>query len=102
MNSKMKTIGYIVSTLVIGTWSTIISGWAITKLWAWFMVTTFGLPHLTIPAAIGLALMIGYFQALPKNDPDEKYREVLLKRIIVGTFKPLVYVGIGAIVKAWM
>ena len=98
---NMKIVGYIASTIIIGTYSTILSGWAITKLWAWFMVTTFGLPTLTIPAAIGLALMVGYFQALPKSE-DEKYWEILLKGIIVGTLKPLFYLGIGAIIKIWM
>ena len=97
----MKIIGYIASTIIISTYSTLLSGWAITKLWAWFMVTTFGLPHLTIPAAIGLALMVGYFQTLPKRD-DEKYWETLIKGVIIGTLKPLFYVGMGAIIKAWL
>ena len=65
------------------------------------MVTTFGLPHLTIPAAIGLAMMVGYFQKLSKDDEDE-YLKKLINGIIIGTLKPLFYVGIGAIVKAWL
>jgi hypothetical protein len=97
----MKIIGYTTSTIIIATYTTILSGWAITKLWAWFMVTTFGLPHLTIPAAIGLAMMVGYFQKLSKDDEDE-YLKKLINGIIIGTLKPLFYVGIGAIVKAWL
>ena len=98
--TKMKIIGYFVSTIIIATYSKLMSGWAITKLWAWFMVTTFGLPHLTIPAAIGLALMVGYFQTLPKS--DEKSWKTLRNGVIIGTLKPLFYVGMGAIIKAWL
>lgn len=36
------------------------NGWALSKLWSWFIVSTFALPALTIPAAIGVALVVNY------------------------------------------
>jgi len=98
----MKVIGYITSTVIIGIWTTILSGWAITKLWSWFMVTTFNLPILTIPTAIGLCLMLQYFQHTPKQEKDKEFYEILLEGLVVGTFKPLLYLGIGSIIRFWM
>lgn len=36
----------------------VFKGWVFTILWGWFVVKTFSLPSLSIPEAIGLALVI--------------------------------------------
>lgn len=40
--------------------SSIWSGYVLSILWGWFIVPTFGLPMLSIPAAIGVALIAGF------------------------------------------
>jgi Na+(H+)/acetate symporter ActP len=40
--------------------SSIWSGYVLSILWGWFIVPTFGLPMLSIPVAIGLALIVSY------------------------------------------
>ena len=97
----MKIIAYIFFTIIIAIYSTVLSGWAIAKLWAWFIVTTFGLPHLTIPAAIGLAIMVEYFQPTPEPK-EQEYRKTLLNTAFMGMFKPFVCVLVGLIVKHWL
>lgn len=36
----------------------VFEGFALKTLWAWFVVPTFGLPELSIPVAIGIALIV--------------------------------------------
>jgi hypothetical protein len=38
-------------------------GYALSVLWGWFVVPTFGAPSLTIPQAIGFAIVAGMFKA---------------------------------------
>lgn len=100
----MKIIGYIAITIIVGVFSTIVSGWALAKLWAWFIVRTFDLPPLSIPAAIGFALVINYLTEHPtanKKD-DRAWSEVLLYAVVLAIFRPAFALGIGLIVKAWI
>lgn len=39
--------------------SSIVQGWVLTYLWAWFVVPLFHAPVLSLPAAIGLRLTVG-------------------------------------------
>lgn len=38
--------------------SSLINGWVLSLLWAWFLVPTFHLPYLTLVQAIGLMLTV--------------------------------------------
>lgn len=46
----------VLGTAVTITWE----GFVLTKLWAWFVVPTFGLPMLTIPIAIGICIIAAF------------------------------------------
>lgn len=101
----MKYIGYIASTIAIIVYSTVMNGWALSKLWSWFVVETFGLPILSIPEAIGLAMIASYLTHqtdLGKNRSDKSFGEILVEGAMFATARPLVAVGGGAILKAWM
>lgn len=45
-------------------------GYVLSILWAWFIVPTFGLPALSIPFAIGLALVVGFLTASNAKKKD--------------------------------
>lgn len=94
----MKAIGYLaVSVLVIGL-SAVWSGFVLSILWSWFIAGTFGLPQLTINAAIGLYLVAGY---LGQNLPDKTERtpeESLVYACSLGLFRPAVALGFGGVV----
>ena len=99
----MKIIGYISTTILLVVYSAMLNGWALSKLWSWFIVKTFGLPPLTIPAAIGLASIVTYMtMKLDDKKSEDKYWETLLKGAVVSTVKPLFALGFGAIVKLWL
>ena len=87
--------------------SSILNGWVLTKLWAWFIVPTFDAPMLGIAPAIGLSVIVGYLtqHASKSSDEDDKYRstgEKLAKAVFTAIFNPLVYLLIGWIVSWFM
>lgn len=54
--------------------ATIANGWALSILWAWFVVPTFSLPSLSVPAAMGIVLTA---QLIYRTDPStEKYKDM--------------------------
>lgn len=55
----MVQIAVFFFTLVLGFASNLVKGWALTKLWAWFVVPVFHLPVLSIVQGIGLTLVVG-------------------------------------------
>lgn len=99
----MKAIGYICCSVILAVYAVLLNGWAFAKLWAWFMVSTFSLPVLSIPQAIGLSLMISYatYQLQEKKE-DEDSGALLIKTFFIATFKPLFAIGFGAIVKSFL
>lgn len=79
----------------------ILSGYVLSVLWAWFIVSTFGLPLLTIPVAIGITLVVGYLtkQADFNNSDREDYQKRFNAYMIV---KPLAALVVGWVVKMCM
>ena len=97
----MKAIGYFFSTVCIAAYTAALNGWGLTKLWAWF-ISPLGLPLLSIPAAIGIALTVSYLthQIDTDKEPDkEEYWVKLLKSFFFVTFKVILALLMGWIVK---
>lgn len=80
---------------------TILSGYVLSVLWAWFIVSTFGLPLLTIPVAIGIMLVVGYLtkQANFANEDKEDYTK---RMNILAIVKPLGALAVGYVIKSFM
>lgn len=76
-------------------------GYVLSVLWLWFIVATFGVPAISIPAAIGIMLIVGMFKNTAKkntHDVEESAWETLGKGFVV----PLIVLGMGWIVKGVM
>ncbi len=85
----MKAIGYIATTIILLALTVTYSGYALSVLWGWFIVPIFSLPVLSIPAAIGLALIVNYLtQDWKQNESDSSGNDALLKLAAVGFIKP--------------
>jgi Na+(H+)/acetate symporter ActP len=92
----------VLGVLVVTALGSILNGWVLSILWGWFMVPIFHLPTLSIPAALGIALIIGYLtkQSTPTDAKDEerssgeKFGRLLV--IIVG--RPLAALLVGSVV----
>lgn len=73
-----------------------LEGLCLSILWGWFVAPTFGLPEITIPIAIGLALVVSCTRS-PHIHSDDK--EVAIERSIAAVITPLFFLLIGFIVK---
>lgn len=98
----MKIIGYIATTIILMGYSAVMNGWALVKLWSWFIVPVFSAPVLTMISAIGLSLVVQYFTVTsPSNKKTETtYGETLLLGFLWSTIKPLFALAFGALIKA--
>ena len=102
----MKTIGYITATVFVPIYGSILNGWALTVLWGWFMVKAFELPHLSIPLAIGLALIVNFLtwreDLQTKKYEKDEFTDILLRSFIGVTFKAGFSLAFGLIVKQFI
>lgn len=89
------------SIVVIGLLS-IWEGFVLTKLWAWFVVPTFGLPVLTIPIAIGLALLVGLLAHQMRNDSGETTSEATVKLFAYGFVNSGIVLALGWVVTLFL
>ena len=79
----------------------IFRGWVLSILWGWFIVPSFGLPPLSIAAAIGLSLLTGYltadFASIKKEYKEDPHKN-LMRSICISVITLLM----GYIVKLFM
>lgn len=78
-------------------------GYALTILWAWFVVPVFGLPTLAIAPAIGVSLVVGFLthQYRP-SDVEEDSDERMIKAATYATLAPLFALAFGWCIKVFM
>jgi hypothetical protein len=79
----------------------ILGGFTIVKLWAWFVVPTFHLAPLSFFAALGLSALVSYFMPIPSTK-DKKIGEVIKNGFIGNTIKTVVLLGFGYIYHLFM
>lgn len=97
----MKILGYIFAFIIVCIISALFNGYALSKLWEWFMVSAFGVPSLTVGAAIGVSMVVSFLtHQVSPNDKSEDFGELLAKGIVMAILKPSVALVLGAILKA--
>jgi hypothetical protein len=52
----------------------ILNGWVLSQLWQWFVVTTFNLRPLSIPEAIGIAMVVGFLTHEYNDSKKEEHK----------------------------
>jgi len=78
----------------------VVNAWALTILWAWFVVPVFALPILTIGQAAGLACIISFIwggngrKSEYKTGSVEWWSELVSKAV----FNPVLAVAVGFII----
>lgn len=79
----------------------ILSGYVLSILWAWFITSTFGLPALTIPVAMGIMVVVSYLTK--QADFNNQDREDYMKRVnILAIVKALGALAVGYVIKMFM
>lgn len=75
--------------LIVSPFSWAFSGYALAKLWAWFLVPL-GLPTLSLGYAIGLSIIVGYltWQDIDVDHPKRETWETFTRSLILAAFRP--------------
>jgi cytochrome bd-type quinol oxidase subunit 1 len=101
----MKIFGYVCSYLILMPLSITFSGYALSVLWDWFVAVTFGVESLSIPAAIGLSLIINYITYQyneQESDSSISQSERLGKAVFMAMIRPSLALLTGWIVTMFM
>ena len=99
----MKALGYFTAFIVTVIFSSIWSGYVLSLLWSWFMVPAFNLPQLSIPLAIGMAIIVRYMTDHIISDKDSRpASEILVLGIVYGFGRPLLALITGWIVRFYV
>lgn len=80
----------------------IISGWALTYLWRWFITPVFGVVELSMVQAIGLSLVIRYLtyhQTEAKDNRDEGDRYIAFATLFL---RPIFALMFGWAIKQFL
>ena len=93
--------GVIVLTVLLMVGVTILQGWVLTVLWGWFVASIFGLPQLTIPAAIGISIFINMFKSYNINR-NKASSEEKIEAALISIISPFIALLLGYIVHSFM
>ena len=96
----MKFIGWLSTFVVFAFFRAIYSGYVLSVMWDWFIVSHFGLKAIPIPIAIGLGLIISFMtkQDTDKESNDKSLTDVLIKGFVMALFKPTIFLFLGWVV----
>lgn len=103
MSKFFGCIGLFVMAVAVIVISIIANGWALTMLWGWFVVPLFNLPPLSIPYAIGIALIVKMLtNHSTSSDDKEKDISEIIASIIGILLSPITLVLFGWIVHSFI
>ena len=91
----LEVIAIFTIALIVGTFSVVTHGWALSILWGWFVVPLFHVPLVTPLQASGVVLIIQFLTYKTGKDENEDKAEVLVKAFVASIIFPLMYVGLG-------
>jgi len=101
----MKSFGYICSYLILIPLSVTLSGYTLSVLWDWFIVSAFSIESLSVPSAIGLALIMSYttYQYSENETKDDTPQsERLGKAVFMAIIRPSIALLTGWVVTMFM
>ena len=97
----MKILGYTTAFIMFLVLSSTYSGYALSVLWGWFVVPTFNMDPISIPVAIGLAIVVSYLtnhtDSSQENNGDT-FSGILAKLTGRALFKPTMALLVGWVV----
>lgn len=96
---KMIVVLGCVGLLAVALVATVLHGWALALLWAWFVVPVFGLPTLTYLQAIGLALVFSMFVTTKRSSET---KQDTWEGAVASLLTPFLVVGMGWILTMFM
>lgn len=99
----MASFGILCLTLIGVITTTVIRGYVLTVLWAWFVVPIFAAPTLRIPYAIGLSTIAGMLTLHSRpNEQDGTPEEKAIRAVFFSALCSLLALAIGWIVQLFI
>ena len=100
----MNILSAIVGVMALLVISSVWRGYVLTLLWGWFIVATFGLPALTLAAAIGMSLVVSFltYQGDAAKASEGGVSERFIKAAAQSLLFPAAVLGFGAVVHQFM
>jgi len=96
----------VVSAVILMPISYVINGYALMKLWQWFIATTFKVQTLSLVQAIGLGMIISFLTYKPNFDGKktelEESKKALMAQCVWAFMKPVAALIVGYAVKLFM
>ncbi len=99
----MNAIGAVFYLFVVLPFGVAWSGYVLSILWGWFLVPVFAVPVLSVPAAIGVALVVSYlthqfFESCVENEGRKDFTKRIWHHVGFLLFKPAIALLMGWIV----
>ena len=103
-NTGLACFGIAVLAIVSVVVSALMNGWVLSILWGWFVSPLFGLPSLSIAAAIGFALVVGMLtkQDTQSESSNKEISGLVAAIITRAVIAPLFTLLIGWVVKLYI
>lgn len=102
----MKVIGYFVSIVAYLTAAAIWSGYVLSVLWSWFVISQFpDMPHLSIPGAIGISMIVSFLtkdRQLTVEQKELDATERFIHGVVVSFSMPALALFLGWIVRMFL
>ena len=77
----------------------LLNGWVLSVLWGWFAVPVFGLPALSIPAALGVQVIVSFLTKHHRKDiPDDER----IERLMFYTLRAFGWLAVGWVVQMFL
>lgn len=102
-NSALSCIGAIALLVGVIVVTALMSGWALSVLWGWFIVPVFELPQLTLIQAIGVGMVVSFLtRSSWKKEEKKETSEAIIEAVVTAIGLPLISVGFGWVVMWFM
>jgi hypothetical protein len=96
----MKALALFIGTLGLLAIAIAWNGYVLSVLWAWFIVTAFAAPKLSVAAACGVSLVYGHLKLKTPSVKDNRGAdEKLIDAVVYGFLAPAFTLVFGWIIK---
>ena len=93
MENFGKFMAFVFFTLI----GTVIQGFVFSKLWLWFIVSTFQMQPIRIIESVGILLLIGFIRAKRKDVTNEDFWGIFILDLVF-----LVLISVTVLIFGWI
>ncbi len=95
----LQKTGFVVLCVILGA---ILNGFVFMIFWKWFIASTLNVPPISLPQAIGLALLFRYLMPNSKSESSGKSLDDITEEGIGTSLAIMFFVGLATIGMGWL